>query len=70
MRLSTTLTAENFHDIEKRGIEGETVKFAHSAWTSRGVWLGPLISAFLIVTAMFVVAGRPIDVPFIYRQAK
>jgi hypothetical protein len=42
--------------------------FVNYIWTNRKVWSGPLILAFLIVAAMFIIASGPVEVPFIYRQ--
>jgi Family of unknown function (DUF5989) len=47
-----------------------TMTLVHHIWTARDVWLGPLIAALLIVGAMFVIAGGPVDAPLIYRSAK
>jgi hypothetical protein len=46
------------------------VNLANYIWVSRKAWLGPLIAALLIMTAMFVVARGPVDIPFVYRSAK
>jgi hypothetical protein len=46
------------------------MKLVTRLWMSRKGWLGPLAMAFLIIAGMFIVARGPIDMPFIYRQAK
>jgi hypothetical protein len=52
------------------GQRWEAVKLANYIWTNRKVWSGQLIIALLIVTAMFIIASGPIDMPFIYRQVQ
>ena len=46
----------------------QTVNLAYYIWTNRKIWAGPLARALLIVTAMFIIASGPVDMPFIYRQ--
>ena len=45
-----------------------TVTLVHHIWTARSAWLGPLVAALVIIAAMFVIAGGPVDIPFVYRS--